>query len=85
MAQTDGSYLALSYQSLFSIGNVDEKMTDLIAKYRMFLLDEGFPNCDFNLYRPNLHLKRRSSDLFVLALRKVFLLNKRKRAKLEML
>lgn len=60
-------------------------MTDLIAKYRTYLLDEGFPHTDFSLFRANMNIKRRPNELFVMALRKVFLINKRKRAKLEML
>ena len=60
-------------------------MTDLIAKYRLILQDEGFPMCDFKLFRLGSHPKRNVQELFVQALRKVFLLNKRKKAKLEML
>jgi hypothetical protein len=39
LAQTDVSFLSLSYQALFSIGIVDEKMTDLIAKYRIIMME----------------------------------------------
>jgi CRP-like cAMP-binding protein len=85
IAQTDVSFLSLSYQALFSIGIVDEKMTDLIAKYRCQMQEQGFPLCDFILDRPDSSKKLNVRETFVAALRKVLLLNKRKRAKLEML
>lgn len=71
---------------MFSIGIVDEKMTDLIAKYRIIMMEQGgFPLCDFILDRPDISKKINIKETFVQALRKVLLLNKRKRAKLEML
>jgi len=45
----------------------------------------GFPLCDFILDRPDISKKINIKETFVQALRKVLLLNKRKRAKLEML
>jgi hypothetical protein len=60
-------------------------MNDLIVKYRTLLLEDGFPLCDFTLFRLNSQPRRNVREIFVKALRKVFLLNKRKRAKLEML
>lgn len=60
-------------------------MTDLIAKYRLNMMETGFPLCDFVLDRPDMSKKMNIKETFVQALRKVLLLNKRKRAKLEML
>ena len=64
-ANTDGSYLTLSYQSLFSIAIVDDKMNDLIIKYRLLLLEDGFPLCDFNLFRLNSQPRRNVREIFV--------------------
>lgn len=48
-------------------------------------MEHGYPLCDFILDRPDMTKKLNVREAFVAALRKVLLLNKRKRAKLEML
>lgn len=65
IAQTDVSFLSLSYQALFSIGIVDEKMTDLIAKYRLHMMEHGFPLCDFILDRPENARRMNAKETFV--------------------
>jgi len=65
IAQTDVSYLSLTYQALFSISIVDEKMNDLIAKYRLYLIENGFPLCDFIIDRPKVIKKFNVKDTFV--------------------
>jgi CRP-like cAMP-binding protein len=65
VALTDGSYLSLAYQALFQIGIVDERMTDLVTKYRAQVNEFGFPLCDFQLYRVDVHKKRKASEIFI--------------------
>jgi len=57
-------------------------MIDLIARQRTNIAENGFPLCDFRLFViPK--MKRRIKDVFISCLRKVILLNKRRRAKLD--
>ena len=57
-------------------------MIDLIAKQRSQISEFGFPLCDFSLFVIP-RSKRKVKDVFISCLRKVLLLNRRRRAKLE--
>lgn len=74
--------ISLKYKDLFGLINVEESINNLIAQERANIAENGFPLCDFRLFVIP-QSKRKMKDVFISCFRKVILLNKRRRAKLD--
>ena len=74
-----GEYYFIHYNFLELLGEYDQNMKAIIKKYKDRCHHQGIPECDFKVYRK----KRNLQEIFVQALRRQVLLNKKKRSDFE--
>ena len=74
-----GEYFFIHYNFLSLLGEYDHNMSEIIKEYKNRCKIQGIPECDFKVYRK----KRNLQEIFVQALRRQVLLNKKKRSKIE--
>ena len=74
-----GEYFFIHYNFLSLLGEYDQNMSEIIKEYTNRCKLQGIPECDFKVYRK----KRNLQEIFVQALRRQVLLNKKKRSDIE--
>ena len=74
-----GEYFFIRYNFLRHLGKYDQNLKEIIKEYRNRYKHYGIPECDFKVYRR----KRNLQEIFVQALRRQVLLNKKKRSDIE--